>query len=625
MCGICGSTSDAAGSAVSAMNRAMVHRGPDDEGRHVDPRAGIALGARRLSIIDVEGGHQPIGNEDDSVWAVLNGEIYNHLQLRETLRARGHTLRTNCDTEVLVHLYEDHGDALVHALEGMFAFAIWDGRRRRLLVGRDRFGEKPLFYSERGGVLTFASELVALLAGLPGPRPDLDPNALHAFLVFGYVPAPRAMIEGVRVLPPGHLLHWDQDRETLQAREYWRLPAVGGWAAEPAEELVREVRPLLERSVRSRMIADVPLGVFLSGGLDSTLVTALAVAAATSRVVSFTVGYDVGDVNELEPARAVARHLGTEHHEVVISQSDVATEVPALMRRIDQPIADPALPALHLLCRFARQRVTVAVGGEGADELFGGYPRYRWLVRADRVGRVLPPALGAPAARVLRARLSGRARRLADVVEPKTLIERHLDWVTDRRCHWAPRLYGPALCAQSSGGRLAEELRSLAGSSIDAEVAGTFMRLDQRHWLPDDVLAKADRASMLASLELRTPFLHHELAELAAAISARRHVAGHGKSVLRGVLGDLDGLALRPRHKTAFRAPIGDWLRDPLAPALGGQIQRGSVFAEGWLNRSEVARLAAEHAGGRADHSGRLWPILCLGLWLDRFRGADGG
>jgi asparagine synthase (glutamine-hydrolysing) len=308
------------------MNRVMVHRGPDDEGIHVDPGVRVALGARRLSIIDVEHGHQPIGNEDGSVWAVLNGEIYNHVALQAHLRARRHTLRTSCDTEVLVHLYEEHGDALVHALEGMFALAIWDARRGRLLLGRDRFGEKPLFYSDRGGVLTFASELDALLAGLPGPRPDLDHAALDAFLVFGYVPAPRAMVEGVRVLPPGHLLLWERVRGA-DVRPYWRPPRPGGSVA-AADELVREVRPLLERSVRSRMVADVPLGVFLSGGLDSTLVTALAVNAATSPVATFTVGYDVGTVNGLEPARAAARRLGTDHHELVVSQSDVVAEVP---------------------------------------------------------------------------------------------------------------------------------------------------------------------------------------------------------------------------------------------------------------------------------------------------------
>jgi asparagine synthase (glutamine-hydrolysing) len=621
MCGICGSTSPSADRNVAAMNRAMLHRGPDDEGVHVDRAAGVALGARRLSIIDVARGHQPIGSEDGGVWAVLNGEIYNHPALQAHLRARGHSLRTTCDTEVLVHLYEDHGDALVHALEGMFAFALWDSRARRLLVGRDRFGEKPLFYSERGGSLTFASELDALLAGLPGPRPDLDRAALEAFLVFGYVPAPRAIVEDVRVLPQGHLLRWERDRGA-DVRRYWRPPQPAASQA-AADDVVREIRPALERSVRSRMIADVPLGVFLSGGLDSTLVTALAVRAAPGTVSTFTVGYDLGAVNELEPARAAAQRLGTDHHELVVTGSDVAAEVPELLCRIDQPIADPALPPLHFLCRLARRRVTVVVGGEGADELFGGYPRYRWLVRADRLGRVLPPVLGVAGAGVLRARLRGRARRLADVVEPKPLIERHLDWVTDRRRHLAPPMHGPAL-APSSSSRLAEELRSIAGPVTGDGAAGGFMWLDQQHWLPDDVLAKADRASMLTSLELRTPYLHHELAELAAAIPPRRHLAGRGKAVLRGVLADLDGGALRARRKTAFRAPMGPWLRGPLAPALARQVKRGTAFSEGWLDRAEVARLVAEHASGRADHSSHLWPALCLGLWLDRFRGVDG-
>jgi asparagine synthase (glutamine-hydrolysing) len=615
MCGICGRTSDAAGTAVAAMNARMVHRGPDDDGVHVDP-AGVALGARRLSIIDLTGGHQPLANEDGSVWAVLNGEIYNHRALQSHLRANGHTLRSTCDTEVLVHLYEDHGDALVHALEGMFAFALWDAGRRRLLIARDRFGEKPLFFAATGPTLTFASELTALVAGMPGPAPDIDADALADFLVLGYLAGHRTMFEGVSALPPGHLLRWDLERRVPEVSAYWRPPIAGAGGA-ALGDVRRELGPLLERSVRGRMIADVPLGVFLSGGLDSTLVAGLAVSASSAPVKTFTVGYDTGRVNELDAARDAAIRLGTDHHELVVGADEVAAEVPDLLRRLDQPIADPALVPLHLLCRLARREVTVAVGGEGADELFGGYPRYRWLVRADRLAGVVPPRVAATAAGALRGRPGRRWQRLADVVEPKPLLDRHLDWVTDGRRHTRVRVEGPALRSRR-GGLGGPQLASFAP---DGDVAASFMALDQRQWLPDDVLAKADRASMLTSLELRTPFLHRELAELAAAVSPAAHLAHGGKALLRAALADLDGGTLRPGAKTAFRVPTAEWLRGPLAPELRDQLRHGRVFAEGWLDRRGVGGLVAEHAAGAADHSGALWPVFCLGIWLDSVRG----
>ncbi|MDQ3093116.1 MAG: asparagine synthase (glutamine-hydrolyzing), partial [Actinomycetota bacterium] len=438
MCGICGRTLDPDGVAVAAMNRALHHRGPDDEGVHIDGAAGLALGARRLSIIDVAGGHQPLSNEQGDVWAVLNGEIYNHPSLRRHLRERGHQLATGTDTEVLVHLYEEYGDDLVHALEGMFAFALWDERRRQLLLGRDRFGEKPLFYAERPGALSFASELSALCQGgdVDG---DLSAASVDAFFVFGYVPGPDAILHGVRQLPPGHVLTWEPGAQQATVRAYWSPPSCEPRPAEPRPELVAETRRLLEGSVRSRMIADVPLGVFLSGGVDSTLIAALAAQHSTTPIKTFTVGYDVGEMNETSTARATAQALGADHHELVLTEGDVATRVPALLAGIDQPLADQALPALHAVAELARGEVTVTIGGEGADELFGGYPRYRWLDRAARLERHLPPHLGGPVVRALNASpLAGRARRLSYLLDGRPLLERHLDWVTERRRELRP-------------------------------------------------------------------------------------------------------------------------------------------------------------------------------------------
>ena len=600
------------------MNATMIHRGPDDEGTFVDRDSGAALGARRLSIIDVEGGHQPLSNEDGTVWAALNGEIYNHPALRDRLLAAGHTLRTATDTEVLVHLYEDLGEDLVHALEGMYAFAIWDARRRRMLVARDRFGEKPLFYSERGGVLTFASELTTLLAG-DSVAAELDPAAVDAFFVFGYVPGSDAMVRGVRELPPGHVLSWEAESPASRLRAYWRPPAAAQAPAEPFEHIVAEAGRLLERSVASRMIADVPLGVFLSGGVDSSLIASIAARISTHRIKTFTVGYDVGEVGETSEARRVAEAIGADHHELVLTEDDVAERIPELFGRLDQPLADQALVPLHALSEFARREVTVAVGGEGADELFGGYPRYRWIARATRLEEALPPLPARAASAVARALpLRGRQARLADLLAPVPMLERHLDWVTDRRRHARAGLYGPALQeALRSDGVVQRVEANLNGHPRD-DAAAMLMQLDRGQWLPDDVLAKADRAGMLTSLEIRTPFLQRELSEFAASLPPEVHMRnGSGKAILRALLAR--HASVEQRRKTAFRVPAPQWLRGPLAPLMEAQLSAGCAYQEGWFDRDAVRSLVREHAHGR-DRSAVLWPVLAFGLWLDGFR-----
>ncbi len=640
------------------MNAAMRHRGPDDEGVHFDADARVAIGARRLSIVDLPGGHQPLSNESGRVWAVLNGEIYNHGSLRESLRGMGHRFASQTDTEVLVHLYEEYREELVHALEGMYAFALWDSDARRLLLARDRFGEKPLHYLERDGELVFASELDALCAGV-GDCDELSPAALDAFFVYGYLPGPASILEGPRQLPPGHTLEWSRPHGVQIAR-YWRPPRAATAAAGELPELVVEARQHLRAAVTSRMVADVPVGVFLSGGVDSTLLAALAAEGSRERIQTFTVGYDVGAVSELEAARDTAARLGSEHHELVLSTADVAERVPAVLARLDQPLADQALVPLHAVAGLAREHVTVALGGEGADELFAGYPRYRWLARAQASAAVLPAPLAAAGARALEAApLGRRGARLADVLTPAPMAERQLDWVTARRREQRAGLYGPRLAGFAAGGRVcaaedrlwtedrpwAEDRQwaedrlwtedRLCESLIDrAEVAGRelgtgdLMRLDQLQWLPDDVLVKADRAGMLQSLEIRAPYLSRELAEFAAGVPPSVHLAGAGKQLLRRVL---DGLlpaprrarsALRPRRpKTAFRAPAADWLRGPLAPVLSEQVRAGALYREGWFAPEPVRRLAREHIAGAGDHAAVLWPLLALGLWLDRWRG----
>ena len=619
VCGICGSVASQSDVAVATMNSAMVHRGPDDGGAHSNERLGVAIGARRLSIIDVAGGHQPVANEDGTIWAVLNGEIYNHPELQALLRRRGHTLSSRTDTEVLVHLYEEYGDELVHALEGMFAFAVLDERRGRLIVGRDRFGEKPLFYCEQPGGLTFASELDALLAG-SGLGLELDPVAVDEYFVLGYVGTPRCIARGVRQLPAAHLLSWDAADSALRLVRYWAPPQPRDWPRQEAEEdLVAETQRLLEASVRGRMLADVPLGVLLSGGLDSTLLAAIATRVGGGRVKTFTVGYDTGAENETDPARATAAALDTEHRELTLTADALAARAPRLLGAIDQPIADPALVALNAVAEFAREEVTVAVGGEGADELFGGYPRYTWLARAEMLDGRVPTALRRAGARGLSSLRDGRALRLADVLEPVGAAERHLDWVTAGRRHARETLYGPALTEAVDHDAIARSVRDASDPGSDGSLVTAFMRMDQSSWLQDDILPKADRAGMLVSLELRTPYLHRELAEFAASVPPQVHLVGGGKRLLRQVLRAV-APDLPQRPKRAFGVPLAEWLRGPLRPLLQDHVDGSRVYDEGLFDRDAVRARVERHVRGLSDESAVLWPLLTLGLWLDARR-----
>jgi asparagine synthase (glutamine-hydrolysing) len=623
MCGIAGSTADPQGRDVRAMCATLRHRGPDDEGIHSDAVSGVSIGARRLSIMDIDGGHQPLCNEDGTVWAAFNGEIYNHPKLREDLRRRGHVFATGTDTEVLVHLYEEYGDAMVHALEGMFAFAVWDQRSRRLLLARDRFGEKPLFMHESGGELLFASELTSLLEVRPALR-ELDPAAIDAFFVFAYVPGPGTIVPGVRQLQPGRMLNWERGRGS-QEHGWFSPPEQALQRRESSRSIAAEAKQLFEQSVRTRLVADVPVGVFLSGGVDSTLVAAVAAQESSKRLQTFTVGYDVGAVNETERARVVAERLGSEHHEVTLTEQDVSERAPEVLAGMDQPLGDRAALPLHAVSQFARPRVTVALGGEGADELFGGYPRYRWLERARRAQAALPGAALGPLALALRG--AGRwapAARASKRLAPTPMLERNLDWVTSERRSRRDALYGPRL-AQLDRTQVLDDLAACAGELNGGPAARWLMHLDQRHYLPDDVLVKTDRASMLVSLELRTVFLHSGLAELAGSLDTSMHLAGAGKALVHamlppGLLPQRKGGAYR---KTAFRVPAAEWLRGPLEPLMRRQLQRGVIYEEGYFDRAAATRLFDEHQTASCDHSDQLWPLLSLGVWADRFYGLD--
>lgn len=604
----------------------MVHRGPDDAGLHTDPRHGVSIGVRRLAILDLDGGHQPLSNEDGSVWVAFNGEIYNHEQLRDSLRAAGHRIVTGTDTEVLVHLYEEYGEDLVHALEGMFAFAIWDQRRSRLLLARDRFGEKPLFMCEHDGSLLFASELSAVLAGRPQLR-DLDPVAIDAFFVLGYVPGPETIIRGVRRLLPGCLATW-QPGAGYAERKWWSPPLGEVSIDEPVEAIAAETERLLHESVRRRMIADVPVGVFLSGGIDSTLVAALAARDCSQRLRTFTIGYDTGSFDETAAARRIAGELQTEHHEVILTQQDVGARVPKLLADLDQPLADQAIVPLHALSEFARPLVTVALGGEGADEVFGGYPRYRWIQRGERMESLLPASASRALARLPRHLSSGgRASRMTTRMASVDALERHLDWVSAGRRWRREELYGPGLAGVDRSGVVAALIERAGGPAANCAVGRRLMRLDQVDYLPNDVLVKSDRAGMLVSLEIRTVYLHQGLVELAASVDPSLHLSHTGKMLLHKILPESmrASQGTRSYRKAAFLAPVAQWLRGPLEPVLRAQTERGAICEMGLFNRQALQRTIDEHLCGARDNSGLLWPVLALGLWTDRFLGINVG
>ncbi len=522
MCGICGVIGIVDPYVPRHMTRTMVHRGPDDEGFHVAD--GVGLGVRRLSIIDVPGGHQPIANEDGTVVVVFNGEIYNHRELRARLETKGHHFATRSDTEVLVHLYEEYSDALVHLLQGMFAFAIWDANRHRLLLARDRVGIKPLYYTETRDVLVFASEAKALFEH-PDVKPEVDLDALDIYLSLRYVPGPDTLFRGVKKLPSGHLLTRENGR--TEVRRYWELVLGDFPPAVHLEEAVEEFSALLRETVRAHLISDVPIGVLLSGGLDSSAVTALAGLASARPATTFTVGFDLpGAHNELAEARATARHLGTDHHELVI-KPDAAELLPRLARHLDEPVADPAALPTYLICRFARESVPVVLTGEGGDELLAGYPRYVWFSRARRLQDALPRWLREdvllPLGRL--APLGHRYHRALDnLLAERDDAVRHLHWVAGLDPALRPALLSSDVLAAHRHGRATALLKPYFGAGASGSVVQQLMTLDVHTWLVDDVLHKVDRMSMAASVEAGVPFPDPRLVWFVAPLPLRLEV-----------------------------------------------------------------------------------------------------
>ena len=618
MCGIAGKVDFAAPAErelVANMCAVMEHRGPDSRGVRV--QGGAAIGAQRLAIIDVAHGDQPVTNEDGSVIAALNGEIYNFAELRERLVRSGHSFRSHVDTEVLAHLYEEHGERMVDHMHGMFAFAIWDDRRRRLLLARDRPGKKPLFWARRGSRVWFASELRALLVD-PELKPEVDPRAIDAFLALQYVPHPLSAFKGIEKLPPATTLSIDEDGE--RSERYWRLDHSRKLEGVSFAEAKERVRAAVSEATRKRLISEVPLGAFLSGGVDSSAIVACMAEHMSEPVKTFSIGFPERDFNQLDHARVVAQRFGTDHREFVV-RPDALSIMPKLARHYGEPYADPsAIPSFYL-SELTKQHVTVALNGDGGDESFAGYSRYRanrmlgWLRseaaplrRLGDLARSLPEGARDNSPRA-------RARRIL-ATAGMAPVDRYLSWMTPFDAGRRARLLNPDFAGPSAGSGATERVHAAWRDSTADDLLDVMLDVDVQTYLPDDLLVKIDIATMAYSVEARSPLLDHEVMELAASLPAEYKLdGGVTKKVLKEAFrGDLpDDILDRP--KKGFGVPLRHWFRDELRDMPREMLLDPGARTAQWLRRDQVERLIDQHRDERADHSLRLWTLLQLETW----------
>jgi asparagine synthase (glutamine-hydrolysing) len=619
MCGICGVVAGERErgpdlEAVARMSGRLVHRGPDDDGLFAE--GPVALAARRLSIIDLAHGHQPIENEDGSAVVVQNGEIYNYRELKRELGGRGHRFATDCDTEVLVHAWEEWGEAFVERLRGMFAIALWDKRRRRLLLARDRFGIKPLYYSHENGALSFASELKSMLEQ-PGFSREIDPQAIAAYLAFNSIPAPLTIFKGARKLPPGFLLAWEGGE--LELRRYARPgPPPGNELRRGTEaELAAELREVLDDSVRAHLVADVPVGVLLSGGVDSGGLAALASRHVDEPLRTFSIGFEEAGFDELSRARLVAERYGTDHHELVLRPNAVEL-LPKLVESFDEPFGDSSALPTYLVSELAVGEVKVALSGEGGDELFGGYYTYVADLLARRVGRLA--ALARPLAEALPSRsdrvgFDYKAKRFARAAALPPL-ERHHGW----KEIFSPQARDELAGAAFAGWDPLDLYRARYAETAGAEPLARMQDLDLGIYLVDDLLVKTDRLSMAHSLELRVPFLDPQVAEFAFSLPTKMKVRGFAKKrLLRSALEPLLPHEVIHGRKQGFSIPIATWLRGPLEPFAREVLAPSAVARQGLLDPAAVTPTLDRHCSGQEDLSRQVWGLMALTLWFDRY------
>lgn len=596
----------------------VVHRGPDSFGHHVS--GGAALGIRRLRVIDLVTGDQPISNENGTVWTVLNGEIYNFRELRDVLETAGHRFTTKSDTEVIVHAYEEYGDGFVTRLRGMFALALWDARAQRLVLARDRLGKKPLLYAQLGGDLFFASEMRALFASGVVPR-EMDLGALGDYLAYGYVPTPSTIFQAVRKLRPGHSLVWERGNVTI--RRFWALPYAPKLELSEAAA-TGELEARLSEAVRLRLIADVPVGALLSGGIDSSLVVAL-MARHSASVKTFSIGFEDAAYDELAHARRVAERYGTDHHEFVV-RPDAAAVLPLLVRHYGEPYADSSAIPTYYVAQLARQHVTVALNGDGGDESFAGYDRYRGMALAHSLKGIPLLGLAGPALVGMARRLPGLSPMMANRVERFLAAsrlpdrERYASWIGPMKPEMWHALVAPDAAAAITSQRAFTVERTydqLASLGPVDRLLGT----DIATYLLDDLMVKMDIASMANSLETRSPFLDHEVVEFAARLPERYKLGPRGrqKHLLKRLAHRHIPRENIERPKMGFGVPVGRWLRTELRDMAGEVLLGSRTHARGYLEPSAVRRIWDEHQSGTVDRSYPLWTLLMLELWQREF------
>jgi asparagine synthase (glutamine-hydrolysing) len=599
----------------------IVHRGPDSEGLWVDDQ--VALGMRRLSIIDLHTGDQPVYSEDKSVVAMINGELYNFREVREDLLKKGHKFRTQTDVEIVPHLYQIYGDDFVDHINGMFAISLWDTAKKKLILARDRFGEKPLYYGVFDGKLIYASEPKAMLAH-PAVNAGLDLDALRQYLSFDYVPAPHSIYKGISKLPAAHILTVENGE--IKTRRYWNLSFIKNSRKPSIETAATELRELLSDSVRMRLVADVPLGILLSGGVDSSTVAAFAVRHATEKVKTFSIGFEEDSFDESKYARQVAHHLGTEHYEATLSVETAADLISEIGTWLDEPLSDGSMIPTFMLSRFVRHHVTVALGGDGGDELFAGYPMY-YAHKVANAYDMLPGFVRSGLIEQVVKRLPVSTRNLSFEYKAKRFlrssrydpVERHHSWFGSFSADERERLLTADVRRQSANDiyQGARDLLAICDARSEIE---QMQYLDMNFYMAEDILTKVDRASMAVSLETRAPFLDPRIGEFAASLPFDYKLRGRtGKYILKKSVEGLLPHSILHRKKKGFGIPVAEWLKGRLNPLLHDLLAPARLKDQGLFDPAYVQILIAEHEKGIASHHKQLWTLLVFQLWHDNF------
>lgn len=645
MCGIAGwinlkqsESNHDAEPVLHSMCERIVHRGPDSEGLWVDDR--VALGMRRLSIIDLKTGDQPVFSEDKSVVVMMNGELYNYREVRKELEKDGFKFVTQTDTEILPHLYQKYGDAFLDHVNGMYAFSLWDSRKKKLIIARDRFGEKPLYYGIFDGKLVWASEPKAMLAH-PSVKSELDLDALRHYVSFDYVPAPMSIYKGIRKLPAAHVLTVENGE--VKTRRYWDISwkkvvsgVIGSNGSSPAKTQRREddslsdaadeLKDLLSDAVRMRLVSDVPLGILLSGGIDSSTVAAFAVQHATEKVKTFSIGFEEDSFDESKYARQVATHLGTEHYEDRLSAERAGDLISEIGKWLDEPMSDGSLIPTYLLARFVRKHVTVALGGDGGDELFAGYPMYyahRIAAKYNAIpafvrNGIIEPAVNALPVSTDNLSFDYKAKRFVRASKYDD-VTRHHSFFGSFSIDQHESLFSKDVLGETSGD-IYRGVRMLVDSADTDDVIERMQYADINYYLAEDILTKVDRAAMAVSLETRAPFLDPRIGQFAASIPVGYKLKGKsGKVILKEAVKDLLPSAILQRPKKGFGIPVAEWLKGRLNPLLHDMLASDRLKKQGLFDAIYVEKLIREHETGKASHHKELWTLLVFQLWWDNF------